>query len=184
MFFLPARPSSVIRVRFAELLDTGSPYQYIAFLQNYALCEGNLMKSYMATPETAQREWFVVDAEGKTLGRLASKIAMILRGKNKPTFTPHVDMGDFVVVVNADKVHLTGRKLDQKMYWWHTGYPGGIKGRSARKMLERNPEHLITAAVKGMLPKTVLGRGMLKKLKVYAQPEHPHEAQQPKALEV
>ncbi|NOY45458.1 MAG: 50S ribosomal protein L13 [Deltaproteobacteria bacterium] len=142
------------------------------------------MKSYMATPQTAERDWFVVDAEGQTLGRLASRIATILRGKHKPTYTPHVDTGDFVVVVNAEKVRLTGNKLDQKMYWRHSGYPGGIKGRTARQMLERKPEDVLRLAVKGMLPKNILGRNMLRKLKIYAGPEHPHQAQQPRPLEL
>ncbi len=142
------------------------------------------MNTSMATPQTVDREWFVVDAQGKTLGRLASRIATILRGKHKPDFTPHVDTGDFVIVVNADKILLTGRKLDQKMYWRHSGYPGGIKGRTARQMLERKPEEVILRAVKGMLPKNALGRHMLRKLKVYAGPEHPHEAQQPKPLDL
>lgn len=142
------------------------------------------MKSYMATPQTAERDWYVVDAQGKTLGRLASEIASVLRGKNKPTFTPYVDAGDFVVVVNAEKVHLTGRKLDQKMYWRHTGYPGGIRGVTARKMLDSKPEQVLRIAVKGMLPKNTLGRNLLKKLKIYAGGEHPHQAQQPKPLEL
>jgi len=141
------------------------------------------MKTYMATPENVEKEWFVVDAQGQTLGRLASRIAMILRGKHKPTYTPHQDAGDFVIVVNADKVRLTGRKLDQKMYYWHSGYPGGIKGRTARQMLEKKPEEVLTRAVKGMLPKNILGRDMLRKLKLYAKPDHPHQAQQPKALD-
>lgn len=142
------------------------------------------MKSYMATPQTAEREWFVVDANGQTLGRLASRIAMILRGKTKPTYTPHVDTGDFVIVLNAEKVRLTGRKLDQKMYWRHSGYPGGIKGNTARQMLARKPEEVLRLAVRGMLPKNTLGRHMLKKLKIYAGPEHPHQAQQPKPLDL
>ena len=142
------------------------------------------MKSYVATPQTAERDWYVVDAQGKTLGRLASKIASILRGKNKPTYTPHMDAGDFVVVVNAQQVHLTGRKLDQKMYYHYTGYPGGIRGITARKLLDSKPEELLRHAVKGMLPKNVLGRNLLKKLKIYANGEHPHEAQQPKPLEL
>lgn len=141
------------------------------------------MKTYMATPQTAQREWYVVDAQGKTLGRLASRIATVLRGKHKPTYTPHCDTGDFVVVVNADKIVMTGNKLDQKMYWWHTGHPGGIRGRTAREMLERKPEEVIKAAVKGMLPKNHLGRQMFGKLKVYAAADHPHEAQQPAPLD-
>lgn len=142
------------------------------------------MKSYMATPQTAQREWFVVDGQGKTLGRLASEIAMVLRGKRKPSFTPHVDTGDFVIVVNAEKVVLTGRKLDQKMYWRHSGHPGGIKGRTAREMLARKPREVLRRAVKGMLPKNDLARHMLKKLKVYGGPEHPHQAQQPTPLDL
>ncbi|MDF1554223.1 MAG: 50S ribosomal protein L13 [Deferrisomatales bacterium] len=142
------------------------------------------MKSYVATPQTAERDWYVVDAQGKALGRLASKIASILRGKNKPTYTPHMDAGDFVVVVNAQQVHLTGRKLDQKMYYHYTGYPGGIRGISARKLLASKPEELLRIAVKGMLPKNTLGRNLLKKLKIYADGEHPHEAQQPKPLEL
>ena len=142
------------------------------------------MKSFMATPQTAERDWYVVDAQGKTLGRLASKIASILRGKNKPTYTPHMDAGDFVVVVNAQQVHLTGNKLDQKMYWHYTGYQGGIRGINARKLLDSKPEEVLRKAVKGMLPKNTLGRNLLKKLKIYASGEHPHEAQQPKPLEL
>lgn len=140
------------------------------------------MKTYMATPENVEKEWFVVDAKGLTLGRLASRIADVLRGKHKPTFTPHTDAGDFVIVVNCDKVRLTGRKLDQKMYYWHSEYPGGIKGRTARQMLDRKPQEVIFRAVKGMLPKNVLGRHMISKLKLYAAPEHPHQAQQPRPL--
>ncbi len=140
------------------------------------------MKSYMATPQTAEREWFVVDAGNQVLGRLASEIARTLRGKNKPTYTPHADAGDFVIVVNADKVRLTGSKLDAKMYWWHSGYPGGINGRTARQMLARKPEEVLRQAVKGMLPKNTLGRQLLSKLKIYASPEHPHQAQQPRPM--
>ncbi len=142
------------------------------------------MKSYMATPQTAERDWYVVDAQGKTLGRLASQIALILRGKNKPVYTPHVDAGDFVIVVNAERVRLTGRKLDQKMYWWYSGYPGGINGRTARQMLVRRPEEVLRRAVRGMLPKSILGRQLLRKLKIYPGAEHPHQAQQPKALDL
>lgn len=140
------------------------------------------MKSYMANPQTAEREWLVVDADNQVLGRLASEIARTLRGKNKPTYTPHADAGDFVIVVNADKVRLTGQKLDQKMYWWHSGYPGGINGRTARQMLARKPEEVLRQAVKGMLPKNTLGRQLLTKLKLYASPEHPHQAQQPRPM--
>ncbi len=142
------------------------------------------MKTYQQKPSEVRRQWFVVDARGKVLGRLASRIAAILRGKHKPTFTPHVDGGDFVVVVNAEKVRLTGRKLQEKVYYWHTGYPGGIKSAPAAQMMERKPEWVIHKAVQRMLPKTPLGRRMLKKLKVYRGPEHPHLAQQPKPLEL
>src|SRR5689334_8628369 len=130
----------------------------------------------------AARKWWVIDAEGKPLGRLASVIATVLRGKNKPTFTPHVDTGDFVIVVNAKKVKLTGRKLDQKQYVRHSGEPGGFRTESYASVLERKPELPITKAVKGMLPKNVLGRELLTKLKVYAGPDHPHAAQQPQPL--
>ena len=142
------------------------------------------MKTYTAKAEEMEREWFVVDAEGKTLGRLASEIAQILRGKHKPIYTPHVDCGDYVIVVNADKVHVTGNKLDQKMYYRHSGYPGGLTEISLRRQLDTHPDRVILAAVKGMLPKNKLGRRMIKKLKIYAEPTHPHEAQQPKMLEL
>jgi len=142
------------------------------------------MKSFMATPQTVEKEWFVLDADGATLGRLATRVASVLRGKHKPTYTPHADAGDFVVVVNADKVRLTGRKMDQKMYYWYSGYPGGIKGRTAREMLQRKPEEVLRRAVRGMLPKNNLGRKMISKLKIYAMSEHPHQAQQPKALDL
>lgn len=137
------------------------------------------MKTYVARPEDFNRDWYVVDASDQVLGRLATQIAMRLRGKHKPIYTPHVDTGDFVIVINADKVKLTGRKVDQKMYWRHSGYPGGIRGVSARRMLETKPEELIRQAVRGMLPKNRLGRKLLKKLKVYTGTEHPHQAQQP-----
>ncbi|KMY66638.1 50S ribosomal protein L13 [Desulfocarbo indianensis] len=139
------------------------------------------MKTYVAKPEDISRDWYVIDASDQVLGRLASQVAMRLRGKHKPIFTPHVDTGDFIIVINADKVQLTGRKDDQKMYWRHSGYPGGIKGVSARRLLETKPEELIRQAVRGMLPKNRLGRKLLKKLKVYAGAEHPHQAQQPVA---
>ncbi len=137
------------------------------------------MKTYVAKPEDFNRDWYLVDASDQVLGRLASQIAQRLRGKHKPVYTPHLDTGDFVVVINAEKVRLTGRKLDQKTYWRHSGYPGGIKGVSARRLLESKPEELIRQAVRGMLPKNRLGRKLLKKLKVYAGAEHPHQAQQP-----
>jgi len=130
------------------------------------------------------RAWFVVDATGKPLGRLASEIARVLRGKHKPTFTPHIDTGDFVIVVNAGKVKLTGNKLDKKFFYHHSGIPGGFKAEAYRSLLDRKPELPIEKAVKGMLPKNVLGREMFTKLKVYATPDHPHTAQQPKPLEV
>jgi len=141
-------------------------------------------KTYLAKPDEVEKKWYVIDAEGKTLGRLATRIAMILMGKHKPTYTPHVDTGDYVVVVNADKIVLTGKKLDQKEYYRHSGYPGGIKVVTARQLLQSNPEKLVYLAVKRMLPKNTLGRHMLKKLKVYAGPEHPHQAQKPEKLEI
>lgn len=142
------------------------------------------MKTYSVTQNEIKREWFVVDAQDKVLGRLATELARVLRGKNKPTYTPHLDVGDFVVVVNAEKVRMTGRKWDQKMYYRHSGYPGGLTATPALTMLEEKPEEIIRHAVKGMLPKGSLGRSQLKKLKVYAGPEHPHMAQEPQVLEV
>ena len=142
------------------------------------------MKTYSAKAGEITREWYLVDAEGKTLGRLATQIATILRGKNKPDFTPHIDTGDFVVVINAEKVHVTGNKREQKTYWRHSGYPGGIRSRTLNEMLERQPEEVLRKAVKGMLPRNKLGRAQLTKLKVYAGTEHPHAAQQPKELEI
>ena len=142
------------------------------------------MKTYSAKPGEIARDWLVVDAEGKTLGRLATVIADRLRGKNKPTFTPHVDTGDFVVVVNAEKIMVTGNKLDQKMYYRHSGYPGGLKERTLREQLERRATEVLRKAVKGMLPKNKLAAQQLTKLKIYAGPEHPHEAQAPTPLEV
>ena len=140
------------------------------------------MKTYSAKPGEVTRDWYVVDAEGKTLGRLATQIADTLRGKRKPQFTPHVDTGDFVVVVNAEKIVVTGNKLDQKMYYRHSGYPGGLKSRSLREQLERRPAEVIRIAVRGMLPKNRLARQQLTKLKVYVGPEHPHESQNPQPL--
>ncbi len=138
----------------------------------------------MAKPDSVQRNWYVVDATDKTLGRMATEIAHILRGKNKPEYTPHIDVGDFVIVVNADKVKVTGRKLDQKHYYRYSGYPGGMKSVTLRRQLEIHPDRVINAAVKGMLPRGPLGRQMFRKLKVYAGPEHPHQAQQPEPLEL
>jgi len=142
------------------------------------------VKTYTVGAEDIEREWLLVNAEGKTLGRLASQIAQVLKGKHKPIYSPHLDCGDFVIVVNAEKVQVTGRKLDQKMYYRHTGYPGGIRSISLRNQLQKHPERVLQAAVRGMLPKNRLGRRMLKKLKVYAGDSHPHQAQQPKVLEL
>jgi large subunit ribosomal protein L13 len=141
-------------------------------------------KTLSAKPNEIERTWYVVDAEGKTLGRLSTEIARILRGKHKPIYTPHVDTGDYVIVINADKVRVTGKRLDQKIYYRHSGYMGGLKAIPLRRMLETHPERVIELAVKGMLPKNRLGRQMYKKLKVYASPEHPHQAQKPQPLEL
>jgi len=142
------------------------------------------MKTYVATPTNRQRDWYVVDAEGKTLGRLATQIADALRGKRKPEYTPHCDTGDFVVVVNAAKIRVTGNKVNDKVYYRHSGYPGRLRSRTLGEMLERRPEEVIRKAVKGMLPRNRLGRQQLRKLKIYAGAEHPHAAQQPKQMEV
>lgn len=142
------------------------------------------MKTFTAKPYEVARQWYVVDAQGQTLGRLATRIATLLRGKHKPIYTPHVDCGDYVIVVNADKINVTGQKLDQKIYYRHSGYPGGIKQVTLRRRLQTHPERVVESAVRGMLPKNRLGRKMFKKLKVYAGPDHPHEAQQPKPLEI
>ncbi len=142
------------------------------------------MKTYSAKSEEVTREWYIVNAEGVVLGRLAAEIAKRLRGKHKPIYTPHVDTGDYVVVVNAEKIALTGKKLTDKMYYRHSGYPGGLKETSAQKMLEKKPEDLLRLAVKGMLPKNSLGRSMLKKLKIYSGGEHPHAAQMPQTWEM
>ena len=140
------------------------------------------MKSYMASPATIERKWYVVDATGYTLGRLASEVAKVLRGKNKAIFTPHIDTGDYVIVVNADKIKVTGKKLDQKIYYHHSDYVGGMKETTLREMMNKKPEKVIELAVKGMLPKGPLGRQMYTKLHVYAGPEHNHEAQNPEVL--
>jgi large subunit ribosomal protein L13 len=142
------------------------------------------MKTWNAKPNEIERQWQLVDAEGQTLGRLATRIADTLRGKNKPQYTPHVDTGDFVVVVNAEKIAVTGNKLDDKRYYRHSGYPGGLRSRTLREQLDRRPEEVIRNAVKGMLPRNRLGRAQLRKLKVYAGPEHPHTAQAPKELKI
>ena len=140
------------------------------------------MKTFMASPSTIERKWYVVDATGYTLGRLASEVAKVLRGKNKPTYTPHIDTGDYVIVVNADKINVTGKKLDQKIYYNHSEYVGGMKETTLREMMAKKPERVIELAVKGMLPKGPLGREMYTKLHVYAGPEHDHAAQKPEAL--
>ena len=140
------------------------------------------MKSYMASPSTIERQWYVVDATGHTLGRLASEIASVLRGKNKPIYTPHADMGDYVIITNAEKIKVTGKKLDQKIYYHHSDYVGGMRETTLKEMLAKKPEKVIELAVKGMLPKGPLGRAMNKKLFVYAGPEHKHEAQKPEVL--
>jgi large subunit ribosomal protein L13 len=140
------------------------------------------VRTFTAKTAEIERRWYVVDAEGQTLGRLASRIAPILRGKHKPTYTPHLDCGDFVIVVNVEKVHVTGRKLDQKFYYRHSEFPGGLKSINLRDQLSRHPDRVLLAAVKGMLPKNKLGRQMIKKLKLYTGTEHPHQAQQPKPL--
>jgi large subunit ribosomal protein L13 len=143
-----------------------------------------IIKSYTPRPQDIKREWWIVDAEGKTLGRLASQIAMILRGKHKPMYSPHMDTGDFIVVINCEKIHVTGNRLDDKFYHRHSEYPGGLTSISLRDQLKRHPDRVIQEAVKGMLPKNSLGRQMIKKLKIYAGPAHPHAAQQPKTLEL
>jgi large subunit ribosomal protein L13 len=142
------------------------------------------VRTFAGRTEDIKREWYVVDAEGQTLGRLASRIAPVLKGKHKPAYTPHLDYGDFIVVVNADKVRVTGRKLDQKLYHRHSGYPGGLTSVTLRDQLAKHPERVLLAAVRGMLPKNRLGRRMIKKLKIYAGDSHPHQAQQPRPLEL
>ena len=140
------------------------------------------MKTFMANPATIDRKWYVVDAQGQTLGRLASEVAKVLRGKNKPIYTPHMDCGDYVVIINADKIVVTGKKLDQKIYYHHSGFIGGMKETTLREMLQKKPEQVVELAVKGMLPKGPLGRQMYTKLHVYAGAEHPHAAQKPEVL--
>jgi len=140
--------------------------------------------TFTTTPSDIERKWYVVDAQGLTLGRLASKLAPILNGKNKPYYAPNLDCGDHVIVINCEKIHVTGKRMDQKLYWRHTGYPGGIYSKTLREMLDKHPERAVKFAVKGMLPKGPLGRQMLTKLRVYEGGEHPHEAQQPEVLEL
>ncbi len=142
------------------------------------------MKTYVATPTDRERNWLLVDANGQNLGRLSTQLATLLRGKNKPQYTPHCDVGDFVVVINAEKISVTGKKREEKRYYRHSGYPGGIKSRTLNEMLDRRPEEVIRIAVKGMLPRNRLARKQINKLKVYAGPEHPHAAQQPTPIEI
>ncbi len=142
------------------------------------------MKTLFIRPSEIEREWYLVDAEGKTLGRLASEIAKVLKGKHKPIYSPHLDIGDYVIVINAEKVHVTGKKLDQKIYYRHSGYPGGLTGVTLREQLKKHPTRVIHSAVRGMLPHNRLGRAMLKKLKLYAGDSHPHQPQQPKPLKL
>jgi large subunit ribosomal protein L13 len=141
-------------------------------------------KTYTTKPADITRKWYIVDAQGKTLGRLATRVATILKGKHKPEYSPHMDVGDFVVIINADKIHVTGRKMDQKIYYRHSGYPGGLSEITLRNQLVRYPTRAVELAVRGMLPKNRLGRKMLRKLKIYASPEHPHAAQKPEILEL
>ncbi len=143
-----------------------------------------IQTTYATTPSVIERGWWVIDAQGMTLGRLASMVAPILRGKHKPYFTPHLDTGDYVVIVNAEKIHVTGKRMDQKIYYRHSGYPGGLKQMTLREMMKRRPTRALKLAIKGMLPKGPLGRQMMTKLKVYAGAEHPHQAQQPQALDI
>ncbi len=142
------------------------------------------MKTISAREQDIQRDWYVIDAQGQTLGRLATQVATLLRGKHKPTYTPHVDCGDYVIIVNAEKIHVTGQKMTQKNYYRHSGYPGGIKQVTLRDQLQKFPDRVVEQAVRGMLPKNRLGRRMFKKLKVYAGSDHPHQAQQPKSIEL
>ena len=142
------------------------------------------MKTYMPKASDIQRKWYVVDAEGQVFGRVASQVANVLRGKNKPTYTPHMDTGDYVIIINADKIVMTGKKLDQKFYYHHSGYPGGLKTETWKDAMAKHPERVIERAVKGMLPKNTLGRAQGKKLKVYVGPDHPHAAQKPRKIEL
>ena len=143
-----------------------------------------VQKTYATTPAAIERRWYVVDAKGMTLGRVASKVAPLLRGTHKPYFTPHLDTGDYVIIVNADKIHVTGKRMDQKTYYRHSGYPGGLKSLTLREMMEKYPTRALRLAIKGMLPKGALGRQMFKKLKIYAGADHPHQAQQPQAMDL
>ena len=157
-------------------------FHEISFLSNLILYGGNIMKTFMASPATIDRKWYVVDAADMTLGRMASEVAKVLRGKNKPIFTPHMDTGDYVIIVNAEKIKVTGKKMDQKIYYRHSDYVGGMKETKLKDKLAKKPEEVIELAVKGMLPKGPLGRQMYKKLFVYAGPDHKHAAQKPEVL--
>jgi len=172
-------------VKFINMFQTNAPVKNISLYTNILnILGGTTMKSFMASPSTIERKWYVVDATGHTLGRLSSEIASILRGKNKPTFTPHIDTGDYVIVVNADKIKVTGKKLDQKIYYNHSDYVGGMRETTLKEKMAKKPEDVIRLAVKGMLPKGPLGRSMITKLHVYAGPEHKHQAQKPEVLEI
>ena len=178
------REAQAIRYSIAEKnLLTNSSRQSRTRLGNPSRQKGNDMTSFIAKPHEIEHEWYIVDAEGKTLGRMASEIAAVLRGKKKPIYTPHVDCGDYVIVINAEKVEVTGKKRKEKIYKRHTGYPGGLREVTFEKMMEKHPTEVVRHAVKGMMPKGKLGRQMYKKLKVYAGPEHDHTAQKPKTLE-
>jgi large subunit ribosomal protein L13 len=168
---------------YENFLDIDTPFPYKEYFRSFKVV-WIIMKTFVAKESEVDKKWYLVDAEGKILGRLATQIAMRLRGKHKPIFTPHADTGDFIVVVNAEKVVLTGKKWDNKFYYRYSGYMGGLKRRSAKKMLETKPEEIIRHAVRGMLPKGSLGRRQLKKLKIYVGPEHPHQAQKPQELEI
>lgn len=178
------RQPDICRVRFPRSkrrIFKNNRTEYLWFL-DFTMYGGNIMKTFMASPATIDRKWYVVDATDMTLGRLASEVAKVLRGKNKPTFTPHMDTGDYVIIVNAEKIKVTGKKLDQKIYYSHSDYVGGMKETTLRDKLAKKPEQVVELAVKGMLPKGPLGRQMYTKLHVYAGPEHKHEAQKPEVL--
>lgn len=178
------RQPDICRVRFPRSkrrILKNNRTEHLWFL-DFTMYGGNIMKTFMASPATIDRKWYVVDATDMTLGRLASEVAKVLRGKNKPTFTPHMDTGDYVIIVNAEKIKVTGKKLDQKIYYSHSDYVGGMKETTLRDKLARKPEQVVELAVKGMLPKGPLGRQMYTKLHVYAGPEHKHEAQKPEVL--
>lgn len=178
------RQPDICRVRFPKSkrrILKGGGKEKLQFL-DFTMYGGNIMKTFMASPATIDRKWYVVDATDMTLGRLASEVAKVLRGKNKPIFTPHMDTGDYVIVVNAEKINVTGKKLDQKIYYSHSDYVGGMKQTTLRDKLAKKPEQVVELAVKGMLPKGPLGRQMYTKLHVYAGPEHKHEAQKPEVL--